>query len=48
MQAYQKSGDVVINEKDLENLGGILKKPISENGNLYKVYKETLNAVRKP
>ena len=47
MQAYQKSGNVVINEKDLEKLGGILKKSISENGNFYKVYKETLNAVRK-
>jgi hypothetical protein len=47
MQAYQKSANVVINEKDLEKLGDILKKSISENENFYKVYKETLNAVRK-
>ena len=47
MQAYQKSANVVINEKDLEKLGGILKKSISENEIFYKVYKETLNAVRK-
>ena len=47
MQAYQKSANVVINEKDLEKLGDILKKSISENEMFYKVYKETLNAVRK-
>ena len=47
MQAYQKSANVVINEKDLEKLGDILKKSISENEIFYKVYKETLNAVRK-
>ena len=47
MQAYQKSANVVINEKNLEKLGDILKKSISENEIFYKVYKETLNAVRK-
>ena len=47
MQAYQKSANVVINEKDLEKLGGILKKSISENEIFYKVYKETLNAIGK-
>ena len=47
MQAYQKSANVVINEKDLDKLGDILKKSISENEIFYKVYKETLNAVRK-
>jgi hypothetical protein len=31
MQSYQKSANVVINEKDLEKLGGIFKKSISEN-----------------
>ena len=48
MQAYQKSANVVINEKDLEKLGDILKKSISENEIFYKVYKETLNAMVKP
>jgi hypothetical protein len=47
MQAYQKSANVVINVKDLEKLGVILKKSISENENFYKVYKETLNAMGK-
>jgi hypothetical protein len=47
MQAYQKSANVVINEKDLEKLGDILKKSISENEIFYKVYKETLNAMEK-
>ena len=47
MQAYQKSANAVINEKDLDKLGDILKKSISENEIFYKVYKETLNAVRK-
>ena len=47
MQAYQKSANVVINEKDLEKLGDILKKSISENEIFYKVYKETLNAIGK-
>jgi hypothetical protein len=31
MQAFQKSANVVINEKDLEKLGDILKKSISKN-----------------
>mgnify|MGYP001326002449 CR=1 FL=1 len=47
MQAYQKSANVVINEKDLEKLRDILKKSISENEIFYKVYKETLNAMGK-
>jgi hypothetical protein len=47
MQAYQKSANVVINQKDLEKLGDILKKSISENEIFYKVYKETLNAMEK-
>ena len=47
MQAFQKSANVVINEKDLEKLGDILKKSISENEIFYKVYKETLHAMGK-
>ena len=48
MQAYQKSANVVINEKDLKKLGEILKKSITENEIFYKVYKETLNVMGKP
>jgi len=47
MQAFQKSTNVVINEKDLDKLGDILKKSISENEIFYKVYKETLHAMGK-
>jgi hypothetical protein len=47
MQAFQKSANVVINEKDLEKLGDILKKSISENEIFYKVYKETLHSMGK-
>ena len=47
MQAFQKSANVVINEKDLGKLGDILKKSISENEIFYKVYKETLHAMGK-
>ncbi len=47
MQAFQKSANVVINEKDLDKLGDILKKSISENEMFYKVFKETLHAMGK-
>ena len=47
MQAFQKSVNVVINEKNLDNLADILKKSISENENFYKVFKETLHSMGK-
>jgi hypothetical protein len=47
MQAFQKSANVVINEKDLEKLGDVLKKTISENEIFYKVFKETLHSMGK-
>ncbi|MZG54590.1 MAG: hypothetical protein F3744_11115 [Nitrospinae bacterium] len=47
MQAFQYSANVVINEKDLDKLGDILKKSISENEIFYKVFKETLHAMGK-
>lgn len=47
MQAFQKSANVVINEKDLEKLGDVLKKSISENEIFYKVFKETLHTMGK-
>jgi hypothetical protein len=47
MQAFQKSANVVINEKDLGKLEDILKKTISENEIFYKVFKETLHSMGK-
>lgn len=47
MQAFQKSVNVVINEKDIGKLGDILKKSVSENEIFYKVYKETLHSMGK-
>ena len=47
MQAFQKSANVVVNEKDIDKLGDILKKSISENENFYKVFKETLHSMGK-
>jgi len=47
MQAFQKSVNVVINEKDIEKLGDVLKKSISENEIFYKVFKETLHTLGK-
>jgi hypothetical protein len=47
MQAFQKSANVVINEKDIAKLGDVLKKSISENEIFYKVFKETLHSMGK-
>jgi hypothetical protein len=47
MQAFQKSVNVVINEKDLGKLGDVLKKSTSENEIFYKVFKETLHTMGK-
>ncbi len=47
MQAFQKSVNVVINEKDMNKLGDVLKKSISENEIFYKVFKETLHSMGK-
>ena len=47
MQAFQKSANVVVNEKDIDKLGDILKKSISENETFYKVFKETLHSMGK-
>lgn len=47
MQAFQKSANVVINEKDLDKLGDILKKSVTENEIFYKVFKETLHSMGK-
>ena len=42
MQAFDKSVNVVINEKDLPTLKTVLKRSISDNDQFYKVYKESL------
>ena len=47
MQAFQKSVNVVINEKDINKLEDVLKKSISENEIFYKVFKETLQSMGK-
>ena len=47
MQAFQKSANVVINEKDIGKLADVLKKSISENEIFYKVFKETLHSMGK-
>ena len=47
MQAFQKSVNVVINEKDINKLEDVLKKSISEIDNFYKVFKDTLQSMGK-
>ncbi|MBC8288001.1 MAG: hypothetical protein H8E42_11065 [Nitrospinae bacterium] len=47
MQAFQKSANVVINEKDMDKLADVLKKAVSENEIFYKVFKETLHSMGK-
>ena len=47
MQAFQKSVNVVINEKDINKLEDVLKKSISEIDIFYKVFKETLHSMGK-
>ena len=47
MQAFQKSVNVVINEKDLDKMEDVLKKSVSENEIFYKVFKETLHSMGK-
>jgi len=42
MKAFDKSVNVVINEKDLPNLKSVFKRSISDNDLFYKVYKESL------
>ena len=46
-QAFQKSANVVINEKDIDKLENVLKKSLSENEIFYKVFKETLHSMGK-
>lgn len=47
MTAFSKSANVVINQKDLPHIKGILKRSISDNDRFYKVFKETLKTLGK-
>jgi len=47
MEALAYSVNLVINQKDLDQLETILKKSIGDNDNFYKVYRETMNALGK-
>lgn len=47
MEAFQKSVNVVINEKDIDKLEDVLKKSISEIEIFYKVFKESLHSMGK-
>lgn len=47
MEALAYSVNVVINQKEMEQLETVLKKSISENDGFYKVYRETMTALGK-
>lgn len=47
MEALALSVNLVINEKDFDQLETILKKSIGDNDTFYKVYRETMTALGK-
>ncbi|MEE8269897.1 MAG: hypothetical protein V3R23_07760, partial [Nitrospinaceae bacterium] len=47
MAALAYSVNLVINQKDFDQLGTILKKAIGDNDTFYKVYRETMTALGK-
>lgn len=47
MASFAFSVNIVINNKDIENIALILKKSISDNDAFYKVFKETLISIGK-
>lgn len=47
MMAFEKSVNVVINEKDISGLKNILQAAISDNEQFYKVYRESLVKIGK-
>jgi len=47
MAAFNKSVNLVINTKNIDDAGTILKRGISENAAFYRVYKETLKKMGK-
>jgi len=47
MAAFNKSVNLVINTKNIDDVGTILKRGISDNNAFYRVYKETLKKMGK-
>ena len=47
MEALACSVNVVINQKEMDQIEMVLKKSISENDGFYKVYRETMTALGK-
>ena len=47
MMAFAMSANLVINRRDLNKLGGILKNAVSENEKFYKIFMDTLSEVGK-
>jgi len=47
MEALAYSVNLVINQKDFDQLGAILKKSIGDNETFYRVYRETMTALGK-
>jgi hypothetical protein len=47
MEAFAYSVNLVINQKDFDQLETILKKSIGDNETFYKVYRETMTALGK-
>ncbi|NIQ02524.1 MAG: hypothetical protein GWM98_20890 [Nitrospinaceae bacterium] len=47
MEALAYSVNLVVNQKDIDQLETILKKTIGENDTFYKIYKETMSALGK-
>lgn len=42
MMAYALSANLVVNERDLDKLGGVLKTSMAENEKFYKIFMDTL------
>ncbi|SPD73527.1 conserved hypothetical protein [uncultured Desulfobacterium sp.] len=47
MMAFAMSANLVINRRDMDKLGGILKNAISDNENFYRVFMEALGQAGK-
>ena len=47
MEALAYSVNLVINQKDMDQLETVLKKSIGDNDTFYKVYRETMTALGK-
>lgn len=47
MQAFSRSVNLVINDKDIDKLDLILRKSINENSTFYKIFRDTLHSQGK-